>query len=281
MINILYSGNSKVFDGVLTITLSILKRTETTEPFKFYIMTMDLSDVDQRWKAIGDAEIEFLDSVVKKYNKENSVVKIDVSDLYRKEFLSSPNNDAYCSPYTLLRLFVDLIDDMPDKILYLDIDIMFNRDIKLLYDIDIEGYEYAASRDHYGKFVFNPNYINAGMLLINLKQCKQTKLFEKARQKIKARKLLFADQDAIYYSTTKKKMLSQKFNDQKFLHKNTVIRHFSKRLFWLPYPHIDNIKQWHIDKVHKVFKYKQFDDILDEYLYLKNNFQNSGGKKYE
>ncbi len=67
-------------------------------------------------------------------------------------------------------------------------------------------------------------------------------------------------------------MLPQKFNDQKFLHDHTVVRHFSKRLFWLPYPHTDNIKQWHIEKVHKVFKYHQFDDILDEYMNLKNKF---------
>ena len=84
------------------------------------------------------------------------------------------------------------------------------------------------------------------------------------------KKLTFADQDAIYKSTIRKKMLPQRFNDQKFLHKRTVVRHFSKRLFWLPYPHTDNIKQWHIDKVHSVFKYRQFDDIFEEYLRIIN-----------
>ena len=277
MINVLYSGNSNVFDGVLTTSLSILKRTTTTKPFRFYILTMDLTDVDTRWQPISDKQISFLDNVVKNYNKQNEIVKIDVTDLYRKEFLNSPNNDAYCSPYTLLRLFADLVIDEPDKILYLDIDVMFNRDITLLYNIDIEGYEYAACRDHYGKFILHPNYINAGVLLINLKECKVTGLFEKARQKIKQRKWVFADQDAIYHSSIKKKMLPQKFNDQKYLHKNTVVRHFSKRLFWFPYPHTDNIKQWDISKVHKVFKYYQFDDILFDYIYHKKQFQNLGG----
>ena len=71
-------------------------------------------------------------------------------------------------------------------------------------------------------------------------------------------------------------MLPQRFNDQKFLHKNrTVVRHFSKRLFWLPYPHTDNIKQWHVDKVHKVFKYHQFDDIYEKYFKLKEEFEKS------
>ncbi|MBR2613056.1 MAG: lipopolysaccharide biosynthesis protein, partial [Clostridia bacterium] len=76
----------------------------------------------------------------------------------------------------------------------------------------------------------------------------------------------------------KKKMLAQKFNDQKFLHSHTVVRHFSKRLFWLPYPHTENIKQWQVEKVRKVFGYRQFDDVLDEYLMLVQNF---GEKKYD
>ena len=97
---------------------------------------------------------------------------------------------------------------------------------------------------------------------------KQTGLLERARELIRQKKLTFADQSAIIRSTTKKKMLPQKFNDQKFLHKHTVVRHFSKRLFWLPYPHTANIKQWQVDKVHKIFRYTQFDDILDEYTKL-------------
>ena len=90
---------------------------------------------------------------------------------------------------------------------------------------------------------------------------------------------MFADQDAIYQSTTKKKMLPQKFNDQKYLHKHTVVRHFSKRLFWLPYPHTDNIKQWDVTQVHKKFKYYQFDDVLYDYLYYKKLFDESFKEK--
>lgn len=274
MINILYSGNDKVFDGALTTTLSILNRTETTEPFNFYILTMDVSDIKPAYTPITDKKVEFLDKIVKEYNKENRVTKIDVTEIYNKEFRNSPNENCYCSPYTLLRLLIDLLPDMPDKILYLDIDIMLNRDITLLYNKDITNYEYASARDHYGKFFIHPNYINAGVLLFNLKRCKETKLFEKARNLIRTKKLMFADQSAIYRSTTKKLMLPQKFNDQKFLHKHTIIRHFSKRLFWTPYPHTENIKQWHIDKVHKRFGYTQFDDILEKYTKLKEKFQN-------
>lgn len=274
MINILFSGNEGVFDGVLTCMLSILKRTQTKEPFQFIIYTMDVSHLKPEYIPISEEAANFLDGVAKEYNPQNVVRRVDVTEVYLREFGGCPNEQCYCSPYTLLRLFADLIENMPDKLLYLDIDVMFNRDITLLYDIDVSDYEYAAARDHYGKYLLNPNYINAGVLLFNMKRMRETGLLEKARELIKTKKMIFADQDAIYRSTTAKKMLPQKFNDQKFLHKkSTVVRHFSKRLFYLPYPHTANIKQWKVSQIHKVFRYYSFDDELYEYIYLKKKFE--------
>lgn len=273
MVNILFCGNDKVFDGMLTCALSILKRTESKEPFTFYVFTMDVSHINQSYLPVTDRQIEFFNEVIKKYNNQNQAVKIDLTQYYNQEFAGCPNEGAYCSPYTLIRLFADKVENFPDKLLYLDVDVMFNRDIHLLYDIDISDYEYAAARDHYGKYLVSPNYVNAGVLLFNMAQMRETGIFEKARNLIKTKKLMFADQSALIRSTTKKKMLPQKFNDQKFLHKHTVVRHFSKRLFWLPYPHTDNIKQWQVSRVHKVFRYYQFDDILYEYIYLKERYQ--------
>lgn len=275
MINVLFCGNKGVFDGVLTTTLSILKRTKTQEPFNIYIFTMDVSHLNPKYVPIEDSTIDFLSKVVKKYNPENKVTKIDVTSHYMKDFSGCPNEGAYCSPYTLIRLFADQIPNIPEKLLYLDIDIMLNRDICELYNMDISNYEFAAAPDHYGKYLIRPDYINAGVLLFNITKCKETGLFEKARELIKKKKWTFADQDALWHACTKKKLLKQKFNDQKFLHpKTTVIRHFSKRLFYLPYPHTANIKQFHVTKVHSIFHYDQFDDILYEYMTLKNIFEN-------
>ena len=268
MINIMFCGNDKVFDGALTCALSIMKRSKLSEPLKFYLLTMDVSHIKPEYLPISAEQTAFFNEVVKRYNPENSVERIDVTSLYMEEFAGSPNESAYCSPYTLIRLLADRVEGIPDKILYLDIDVMFNRDVQLLYNIDVSEVEYAAARDHYGKYLINPNYVNAGVMLWNMKKMRETGLLIKARELIRQKKLTFADQSAIIRSTTKKKMLPQKFNDQKFLHKHTVVRHFSKRLFWLPYPHTANIKQWHIEKVHKIFKYTQFDDILDEYTVL-------------
>ena len=269
MVNVLFCGNEGVYDGFLTSTLSILMRTESKEPFHFFIFTMDLTSIDTKYTALTSEQVKVYEKMIKSYNPENSVSVIRVDKYYRKYFAGCPNESAYCSPYTLIRLFADLIPEIPDKLLYLDADIFFNRDIHLLYDIDITGYEYAAARDHYGKYILYPNYINAGVLLFNMAEARKTGLFKKARAWIRKKKLVFADQSALIRSTTRKKMLKQRFNDQKFLHKWTVIRHFSKRLFYLPYPHTDNIKQWDVKRVHKIFKYHQFDDIYKEYFRVK------------
>jgi lipopolysaccharide biosynthesis glycosyltransferase len=273
MINILYCGNEKVFDGIITTTLSIVNRTK--EDLNIYVFTMDVSHLNENYTPISDAQIDFLNKIFKEKNPGINFTKIDVTEIYNKEFANCPNEQCYCSPYTLLRLFADMVDNMPDKLLYLDVDLMFNGDIKTLYDHNVEDYEYAAARDHYGKFLINPNYINAGVLLFNMKRCKETKLFEKARKLIKTEKLPFADQSAIYRSTTKKLMMKQKFNDQKFLHKSTIVRHFSRRQIWFPIPKNVNIKPWHIKEMHKVYRCFAFDKELYEYLYLKQLYENS------
>lgn len=273
MINIMFCGNSGVFDGVLTCLLSIIKRSDLKEPLNVYLLTMDVSHLNEKYVPISEEQRVFLENVVRSYDEEGRVFLIDVTELYGEEFGGSPNESAYCSPYTLIRLLADRIDGLPDKLLYLDVDVMFNNDVRLLYDIDVSDVEYAAARDHYGKFLVSPNYVNAGVLLLNLDYMRKTGILSRARALLRQKKLTFADQSALIRSTSKKKMIAQRFNDQKFLHKHTVVRHFSKRLFWLPYPHTENIKQWQIDDVHKVFGYDQFDDVFEEYADLKGSFE--------
>lgn len=272
MINLLLCGNEKVFDGALTQLISITNRTK--EAINCYIFTMDLTRLKPEYTSISDEQIDFLNKVVKSKNPENQVTKIDVTNLYEQEFMKCANESAYCTPYTLLRLLADLVPEIPDKLLYLDIDIMVGGDLSKLYKIDITDYEYAAVKEKYGCWLIRPDYINAGMLLLNMKKIKETKLLEKARHLIKTKKMLFADQDAIFWSTTKKKILPRIYNEQsKFNKKDTVICHFCKRLMFLPYPHTENYKQWHTEEVHKVLKCYYFDDDLNEYKKLKEEFK--------
>ena len=188
MINILLCGNKKVFDGALSELISITNKTK--ESITCYIFTMDVSRLKPEYTCIEDSQIEFLDKVVKSKNSENKIIKVDVTNIYEKEFAKCVNETAYCTPYTLLRLLADLVPGTPDKLLYLDIDMMANSDISTLYHTDISDYEYAAVKEKYGSKIIRPDYINAGMLLLNMKKIRETKLLEKARKLIKKRKLL-------------------------------------------------------------------------------------------
>lgn len=278
MVNILLCGNKKVFDGALTQLISMANRTKET--INCYIFTMNLTRLSKEYVSITDEQIDFLNEVIKSKNKDNKVTKVDVTKIYEQEFAGSANEGAYCTPYTLLRLFADKISIIPDKILYLDIDIMIGGDIKKLYNINIDQYEYAAVKEKYGCWLIRPDYINAGMLLLNMKKIRETGLLEKARQRIKTKKMLFADQDAIYWSTTKKLIIPRIYNEQsRFNNKKTIICHFCKRLMLFPYPHTENFKQWNVEEVHKVLKCYYFDNDLNEYLAWKNKFNDKISNK--
>ncbi len=278
MINILLCGNKKVFDGALSELISICNRTK--EPITCYIFTMDVSRINKDFVCIEDKQIEFLNEVVQEKNKGNKVIKIDVTNLYETEFSNCKNENAYCTPYTLLRLLADKIENMPDKLLYLDIDMMANDDISKLYNIDISNYEYAAVKEKYGSVFLWTDYINAGMLLLNMKKIKETGLLEKARKLIKKRKFLFADQTAIYMATDTNLLIPRKFNEQSsFNRRDTVICHFCKRLMWKPYPHTENYKQWNVQQVHDELHCYCFDKDLEEYLKLKQEYENKIGGK--
>ena len=278
MINILLCGNQKVFDGALSELISITNKTK--EAITCYIFTMDVSRIKPEYTAINEEQVGFLDRVVKQKNPDNQVIRVDVTEIYEKQFKNCANEGAYCTPYTLLRLLADLVPEMPEKLLYLDIDMMAGGDISKLYNIDITEYEYAAVKEKYGCWLIRPDYINAGMLLLNMKKIKETGLLEKARERIKTKKMLFADQDAIYWSTTKKKIIPRIYNEQsKFNKKDTVICHFCKRLLWKPYPHTENYKQWQIEEVHKILKCYTFDEDLKEYIELKNEYEQKEGEK--
>ena len=60
MINLLLSGNEKVFDGALTELISITNKTK--EEINCYILTMDVSRIKKEYTAITDKQVDFLNN---------------------------------------------------------------------------------------------------------------------------------------------------------------------------------------------------------------------------
>ena len=269
MINIMFAGNYKVFDGILIASISILKHCN--DPITVYVLTMDLSEQNENFKPLTSKNIECLQSLYQDKNKDSRVLVVDVKEIFLKELGFSPNKESFYTPYALLRLLADKIEIIPDKILYLDADVVANGDIKELYNIDISDYEIAGVRDYYGKIFFYPRYLNSGVLLMNMKKIRETNMLSKALKLCGRRKVFLPDQTAINKYTKKKLILPSKYNEQKKMCKDTLIRHFTMTLKFFPKFKKQNIKPWHIDEVHEILKIHEFDDVYKKYKEIVSN----------
>lgn len=262
--NIAYAGNYKVFKGMLLGILSLLKHYK--EEVNVYILTADLQSLDEEYKPVSDESISLIYTLVKKVNGNSKVIKVDVSELFIEELSKSPNNESRYTAYTLLRLLLDKIPNIPDKLLYLDTDTLFSGNALELYNTNITNHELAGVKDRYGRIFMGPRYLNAGVLLLNIKKIKETGLFVKARALLNIKKVFLSDQTAINKYVKTKLILPRRFNEQKKNRDNTIIRHFSMQFRLLPTFHFINIKPWDITELHRVYKCHDFDDILKKYL---------------
>ena len=273
VISLVYAGNDGVFDGMLISSLSVVKKTSCT--LHVYILTMDLTEINEKFTPIKEKHRLFLENVLRSYNDDNRVILIDTHDLYIKYLVNSPNAKSAYTPYAMIRLFLDRIDIIPPKVLYLDTDTVASDDILPLFGTDTTGYEFAAVLDHYGKIFMGYHYINTGVLLLNLEQIRKTHLFDKSIKKLNKRRIFLPDQTVLNRKVKKKKLLERKYNEQKrYDRDDTVIQHFSKTIIWhpfFPFFYTKNIKPWNVDMVKSELTHK-FDSLLDEYLILKKQF---------
>ncbi|SEJ17090.1 Lipopolysaccharide biosynthesis protein, LPS:glycosyltransferase [Lachnospiraceae bacterium A10] len=130
---------------------------------------------------------------------------------------------------TLFRLIIPRVLSRLDKLIYLDADLLVNRDIKELWDIDIAGYSLAAVKDiGYKDLAIVPEfvmqkegladrYFNAGVLLMNLSFIRNTgDLLELTHRFLEENPDAYLlDQDALnYYFNSSTLLLDDDWNVQ-------------------------------------------------------------------
>lgn len=260
MIHILQSCNYKVFQGVCLNVLSIMKHTK--EPIHLHLMTMEIS-----WSTvpkIPEESANHLREVMKSYNPENELSYYDISAAFEQTFKDSPNKNPKYTPGTLIRLLSPQYLTC-DKVIYMDTDIMTCSDLAAFKEIDIEDAELAVCKDYMGRFWIKRDYFNAGVLYLNLKKIKETNLFNKAIDLLAHKKYYFSDQTALYKASTKRVYMPFRFNEQRKIKSDTVLKHFCKGIQYFPYFKIYNYKQWNVKMLHKFFKIHDFDDIFELY----------------
>ncbi len=268
-IPLIYAGNRAVFDGMVISLLGASRNT--SRPLEVYLLTMELCEQNEKFVPITEAQRAYLEELCREANAESRVTLIDVGEVYRATMLHSPNAATGYTPYSFLRLYADILPQIPNRAIYLDTDTLPMGDLGELFDIDLCGAELAAVRDRYGCHFFGINYVNSGVLLLDLARIRQTGLFQKVLRDCAARKIFLPDQTALNRRAVKKKLLSRRFNEQKEARPDTVIRHFSMTIRWLPF-RTQNVKPWQVDRVHEILHTHVHDAVLDEYLARKAEF---------
>lgn len=263
MIHVLQSGNQKIFHGICLNVLSMLKHTK--EPIHLHIMTMEVS-----WSNVPKISLEscfYLKKIMKGYNFANELSYYDVSQDFENTFKDTPNMNPKYSPATLIRLLLPRYINC-DRLIYLDADVMCCDSLEEFKKIDIENKEMAVCLDYLGKFWIKKDYFNAGVLYINMKRVRETKLFENAIELLRHKKLYFSDQSALYKYLKEKVYIPFRFNEQRAIKADTVIKHFNKGIRYLPFFKVYNVKQWNVKEVHSFLHIYDFDDIYKLYELL-------------
>ncbi len=266
--NLLYCGDKNIEDGLYISILSFLKNIE--EELNIYVLTINMQNEKYDIKGISDSTIDFLDRRVKVNNPSSFVKKLDITRLFEEE-IPLINMDTRFTPCCMLRLFADEIEELPDRILYLDNDVVCRKNCLGFYSQDISDFEMVGVLDHYGKWFFKNNtfkfdYLNSGVLLLNLRKIKETNLFKDARKLCQDKKMFMPDQSALNKLSKHKKIVDRKYNEQRKLQKDTILQHFTTSFRFLPWIHTVTIKPWNVEELQSKLKINEYDDIIQEYL---------------
>lgn len=161
----IHNKNGKYIKYLATAMCSIMENTKYK--LRFHI----LHD-----KLLQKKHKRYLNSLVNSYQN-----RILFYNLYRVNFNLKETIIGRFSIGTLFRLYIaDVLPKILDKVLYLDSDIVVNIDIDHLWKLNINNYSIAgcidsvADKKYTGEVLKIDKYINAGVLIFNLEQIRNT-----------------------------------------------------------------------------------------------------------
>ena len=189
------------------------------------------------------------------------------------------------------RLFIPEMFKEYDKAIYIDSDVVLNSDISELYDIDLENNYIGACRDksiigikefeNYftkGVGIDYRDYINSGVLLLNMKELRNKKLSDKFLYLLNKYHFVNVDPDLAYINflcNGKIKYLDNAWDAMPNLEKNKLenpkLIHYN--LFFKP---------WHYDNItyeEYFWEYAKKSIYYEEIVKIKNNYSASDKEK--
>lgn len=270
--NILFCGDHNAEDGVLITVLSLLKNVDSD--LHIYLLTMQVEH--SNYQPFSKHAADYLKKLLVAANPKNTLEFIDCTEQFIKE-PPTANMGTRFTPYAMLRLFADNLPQIPKRILYLDDDIIVRHDINKFYHQDLGNMEFVGVLDYWGRFFFHNfkskrifDYVNSGVLLLNMEEIRKTGLFKKVRHMMQVKKMFLPDQSALNKLAIRKRIVPRRYNEQYHLHPDTMIQHFTTSFRFKPYFHTQTVKPWDVKRVHSVLHLHEYDDILERYLQLKD-----------
>lgn len=268
--NILFCGDVNMTDGMLIATLALLKQVK--EPLHIHLLTASLANSQRQFTALPQATADFLGTLVRNRQPASTVTRHDITALVNAQ-PPTANVDTIFTPYCMLRLYADQVPGLPERLLYLDTDVVCRRDPADFYRQDLTDTEFVGVLDYYGRWFFHSqlkmvDYINSGVLLLNLPEIRRTRLFARARALCQHKPMFMPDQSALNKLAAEKRVANRRYNDQRRLHHNTVFQHFTTSFRLWPWVHTLSVKPWQVDRVHSDLKLHEYDDVLAQYADL-------------
>lgn len=158
------------------------------------------------------------------YELDPRVELVNLNKMTQYLSKESPNYDTIFSHMSFVRCYASKYL-LEDKILYVDIDTLFMKDISELWNIDFEGnllcvvpedknrggaYRHVTSE-------YSDPYFNTGVCLLNLEGLREEGIDDEILEVINTRKLPYPDQDALnIVCKNRVKFISNKFNNCRF-----------------------------------------------------------------
>lgn len=266
--NIAFTITDSYVDYMAVTLMSILQQTATH--LNVYILTSDLS-VYSQFK-------------VKQLEKQYSHLTCHIIFVNEKDFDGLPLNREHISRLEVYfrMAFPKLIPNTVDKILYLDSDLLVQKDLIDLWQIDFAGYYMAGVSEPFseGARIYREsigmkdakNYVNSGVLLMDLKKMREDNIQEllfNVGNAIKD-KIILQDQDIINVALESKIFILPQTYNFNHVYRGEVtddsdmhIIHFALVKPWIKSADVSVFKRRSIDKYwHITNQYRQLIEPL-------------------
>ncbi len=269
--NILYCGDRNILDGLILSVLSL--KNHTDRPLCIQVLTMNFEHEGREFHALRQEDLVLLDRTLREKNPDSRIQVINIENLFQKN-LPQANLATRFTPCCMLRLYADLVDEIPARTLYLDTDVLCRKLFDRFYDQPMEDAELAGVLDYIGRWFFHNrpfqmDYLNSGVLLLNMKRIRENGLFEECRERCRRKRMFMPDQSSLNKLTETRLIWPRAYNEQRILRDDTIFQHFTTGFRFRPVFHMLCVKPWEIDRVHNVLKLNEYDELYEEYGRLK------------